>query len=83
MNLLDSCYEKCLNGIPAVSVSVDKMAADYQKKHKNKEEACKAMLHNQIIKCTTSGALTGLGGFITLPVAISANVGSVMTFKCA
>lgn len=80
MNLLDSCYEKCLNGIPAVSVSVDKMAADYQKKHKNKEEACK---HNQIIKCTTSSALTGLGGFITLPVAIPANVGSVMTFKCA
>jgi len=32
MNLLDSCYEKCLNGIPAISVSVDKMAADYQKK---------------------------------------------------
>ncbi len=78
MNLLDSCYEKCLNGIPAVSVSVDKMAADYQKKHKNKEESCKAMLHNQIIKCTTSGALTGLGGFITLPVAIPANVGSVI-----
>lgn len=78
MNLLDYCYEKCLNGIPAISVSVDKMAADYQKKHKNKEEACKAMLHNQIIKCTTSGALTGLGGFITLPVAIPANVGSVI-----
>ncbi len=35
MNLLDSCYEKCLNGIPKVSPSVEDMAADYLKKHKS------------------------------------------------
>ena len=28
------------------------------------------MLKNQIAKCTTSGVVTGLGGFITMPVAI-------------
>lgn len=39
MNLLDSCYEKCLNGIPKVSPSVEELANDYlknieqQKKH--------------------------------------------------
>lgn len=83
MNILDNCYDKCLHGIPNISPSVEKMAKDYIKKNKNKDAACKDMLHNQIIKCTTSGILTGFGGFITLPVAISANVGSVMTFKCA
>lgn len=78
MNLLDSCYEKCLNGIPKVSPSVEVMAADYLKKHKSTEEACRAMLRNQVVKCTTSGVVTGFGGFITMPVAIPANVGSVI-----
>ena len=78
MNLLDSCYEKCLNGIPKVSLSVENLANDYLKRHKTTEEACRAMLRNQIAKCTTSGVVTGLGGFITMPVAIPANVGSVI-----
>lgn len=78
MNLLDACYEKCLNGIPLVSLSVEDLANDYLKKHKTTENACKAMLRNQIAKCTTSGIVTGFGGFITMPVAIPANVGSVI-----
>ena len=36
------------------------------------------MLKNQIAKFTTSGFLTGLGGVITLPVSIPANIGSVL-----
>lgn len=78
MKLLDSCYEKCLNGVPKVSPSVETMANDYLKKYATKEEACKAMLRNQIAKCTTSGFLTGFGGIVTLPVAVPANVGSVL-----
>ena len=78
MKLLDSCYEKCLNGIPKVSPSVEELANDYLKKHRTTEEACRAMLKNQIAKCTTSGVVTGFGGFITMPVAIPANVGSVV-----
>ncbi|MCR4638963.1 EcsC family protein [Ruminococcus sp.] len=78
MNLLEGCYDKCINGIPKVSPNVEDLANDYLKKHKTKEEACKAMIKNQIAKCTTSGFLTGFGGLITLPVAIPANVGSVI-----
>lgn len=48
------------------------------KKHQTKEDACKAILRNQIVKCTASGVVTGLGGFITMPVALPANVGSVI-----
>ena len=33
MKLLDSCYEKCLNGVPKVSPSVETMANDYLKKY--------------------------------------------------
>ncbi len=78
MNLLDSCYEKCINGIPKVSDSVETLANDYMLKYDNKEEACKAMLKNQVIKCTTSGFLTGFGGFITMPVTVPANICSVI-----
>ena len=78
MALLDLCYEKCLNGIPYVSPSVEEMANDYLSKAETKEEACKTMLRNQIIKCTTSGFVTGFGGLITLPVAIPANLSSVL-----
>lgn len=78
MKILDSCYEKCLNGIPKVSSSVEEMANDYLKKYKTKEEACKAMIRNQITKCATSGFITGFGGFITLPVTLPANITSVI-----
>ena len=78
MKLLDSCYEKCLNGIPMVSPGVEDMANDYLSKHETKEKACRDMLKNQIAKSTTSGVVTGLGGFITMPVAIPANIGSVI-----
>ena len=78
MKMLDACYEKCLNGIPKVSPKVEDLADDYLNKHKTKEEACKAMIRNQIAKCTTSGFLTGFGGLITLPVSIPANVSSVI-----
>lgn len=33
MKLLDTCYEKCLSGVPKVSPSVESMANDYLIKH--------------------------------------------------
>lgn len=78
MKILDSCYDKCLNGIPKVSPSVEEMANEYLRKHKTKELACEAMLKNQIAKCTTSGFITGFGGIVTIPVTLPANVTSVL-----
>ena len=78
MGLLDTCYTKCLDGIPKVSPSIEDMANDYLTKYDSTEDACKAMLKNQITKCTTSGFVTGFGGVITMPVTLPANVGNVM-----
>lgn len=78
MKLLDSCYDKCLNGAPYLSPTVEEFAKDYLDKHPTKEVACKAMIKNQIIKCATSGFLTGFGGIVTMPVTLPANVGSVL-----
>lgn len=78
MKILDSCYEKCLNGIPKISSNVEDMANEYLQKYKTRELACEAMLKNQIAKCTTSGFITGFGGVITMPVTLPANVTSVL-----
>jgi hypothetical protein len=78
LKFLDTCYEKSLSGIKVVSPPIDKFADEYIKKHKDPEKAAKAMIKNQIAKCTTSGFIAGFGGAITLPVTIPANIGSVL-----
>ena len=78
MKALDEIYLKARDGIPHVSVSVEQMANDYLKKHKDVNKAAKSMLNHQVAKCTTSGVVTGFGGLITLPVSIPANISSVL-----
>ncbi len=78
LKILDTCYEKCCNGIPKISVGVEEMANEYLQKYSSKDAACKALIRNQIAKCTTSGFLTGFGGFIVMPVTLPANITSVI-----
>ncbi len=78
MQLLDKLYEQSINGIAKVSPPVSKLANDYLQKNPTTEAAAKNFINYQIAKCATSGFVTGLGGLITLPVAIPANISSVM-----
>ncbi len=78
LSVLDNLYARVLDGIPGVSQSVDELADDYLEKYDSAEDAANALIRFQIAKCGTSGFLTGLGGLITLPVAIPANVSSVL-----
>jgi hypothetical protein len=74
---LDKLYSSALNGIPMVSCAVDDLVEDYLSKYETVEEAAAALVRSQVMKCGTSGFITGFGGFITLPVMIPANVSSV------
>ena len=78
MKLLDKLYGQSINGIPKVSLPIDKLANDYLQKNKDISSAAKNFIAFQTAKCTTSGFLSGLGGLITLPVSIPANIGSVL-----
>ena len=60
MKMLDACYDKSLHGINKISPPIEQFAEDYLKKENDKKKAAKAMLKNQIAKCTTSGFITGL-----------------------
>lgn len=75
---LDKIYTKVLDGIPKVSLPVDELARDYISKNPDVEIAAKSLIKYQIAKCTTSGFLTGLGGVVTMPVTIPANVSNVL-----
>lgn len=77
LKVLDWCYEKALNGVPGFD-SAEDMANDYLIKHDSVEKAIDSLIAHQNMKSMTSGFLTGLGGLITLPVMIPANIASVM-----
>lgn len=74
---LDISYDKALNGVAGMKGAAD-LATDYMAHGGDLEAQVDALIKNQIIKCETSGFLTSLGGFITLPVALPANVASVI-----
>lgn len=76
LNVLNMCYEKAIDGLPT-SKSCYELADEYLKKHKTTERAIKEFIKWQVAKCTTSGFLTSLGGILTLPVAIPANLTTV------
>lgn len=78
MQMLGKLYDSSIHGIDKISPPIDKMADDYLQKYSSVEESAEAFIKYQIAKCTTSGFLAGLGGLITLPVAIPANVSSVL-----
>lgn len=75
--LLESLYTQVTNGLPT-SKPCEELAAEYLRKYPNPDKAVKMCVRQQVIKCTTSGFLTSLGGLITLPVAVPANLASVL-----
>lgn len=76
--LLDNIYGQAVNGIPKISAPVNEICEEYLSRYKDPRKAAEKMIASDIAKCTTSGFLTGFGGFITLPVTLPANVTSVI-----
>lgn len=77
---LDLAYDKAVDGVPGVPgmESAEGLAKDYLNDPGSLEDAVNALIRYQVVKATTSGFVTGLGGLLTLPVAIPANLASIM-----
>ena len=77
---LDLAYDKAVNGVPGVPglESAEGLAKDYLNDPGSLEDKVNTLVRYQIVKATTSGFVTGLGGVLTLPIAVPANVASVM-----
>lgn len=77
MSVLDWAYEKSVNGVAGLD-SAEELAKSYMKDSDTPFENSNSLIRWQNTKAATSGFITGLGGIITLPVAIPANIASVL-----
>ena len=77
MKVLEWGYEKAIQGLPGMESS-EELANRYLEKYDTIDEAIDQLINWQCLKCATSGFITGLGGMITLPVAVSTNIASVI-----
>lgn len=75
--LLDWTYAKTIDGLPGTDTAY-KLAEGYLAKNESVDKAIDSLVRWQTTKCATSGFVTGLGGVITLPVAVPANIASVI-----
>ena len=77
---LDLAYDKAVDGVPGVPglESAEGLAKDYLNDSGSLEDMVNTLIRYQVLKATTSGFVTGLGGVLTLPVAIPANLASIM-----
>ena len=72
--LLEKAYDLALNGIPTVSETLEDLIEPYLQRYTTKEEAIEEFIRNQKLKCATTGFLTGLGGLMTLPATLPADL---------
>lgn len=78
MKALDWSYDKAINGgVPGMDTAIE-LADNYLQKNGELDANVKSLILWQNTKSATSGFITGLGGIITLPVAIPANLASVI-----
>lgn len=77
MQALDWAYEKAVNGIAGLD-SASELASDYMKQSGSRKDQANSLIRWQNTKAGTSGFITGLGGLLTMPITIPANITSVM-----
>ena len=81
MNGLDWAYDQAVTGIPFLK-SAEDLGNEYKQAHTagtDSLEACaRRLVRWQMLRGGTSGFLSGMGGVLTLPVAVPVNLASVM-----
>jgi hypothetical protein len=76
LQALEWVYQRAIDGIPGVDTSLEDLAQSYRGKHCT-DEAIDRLINWQIAKAGATGFITGVGGMLTLPVTIPANVAGV------
>ena len=75
-NILNTIYDSSISGKGGFGESSQKLADEYVDRYGRTEKAIDRLVSNQRLKCTATGFVTGLGGLVTLPVAIPADLAS-------
>lgn len=77
MKALDYGYEKALTGLSRFDSSED-LAENYLKDEEDILKSSSRLIKWQISKAGTSGFITGLGGLLSMPMTLPANLASVL-----
>jgi len=77
LQVLDWTYDKAVAGLPGLNSAVE-LSESYLRQEGTLRHKANALIRWQNVKSGSSGFITGLGGFMTLPVAIPANLVSVL-----
>ena len=77
MQALDWIYDKAINGVVGFD-SARELAENYMRTDCSPIDQANSLIRWQNTKAGTSGFLAGLGGLITIPIALPANMTSVM-----
>ena len=75
-NILNTIYDSSISGKGVFGESIKNLADEYVDRYGRTEKAIDRLVSNQRLKCTATGFVTGLGGVVTLPVAIPADLAS-------
>lgn len=75
--VLDWTYDKAVQGIPGMGSAID-LAEDYMTGSGTIEDKINSLIRWQNTKAGSAGFVAGLGGLITLPVALPANIASTI-----
>ena len=77
LKTMDYCYGKAVNGMPGFETA-EQVARRYMDDDCSINDRALKLIRSQTAKAATSGFVTGLGGILTLPIAVPANVSSVL-----
>ena len=75
--VMEWAYDKAVDGLPGMGSAIE-LAEDYLKNVGTKTDKINSLIRWQNTKAGSAGFLAGLGGMITLPVALPANVASTL-----
>ncbi|MBV9827277.1 MAG: EcsC family protein [Alphaproteobacteria bacterium] len=77
LQAFDWAYDRAVDGVPGLDGATD-LATSYAARHATTEEAVSALILRQSGIASVAGFLTGVGGFVALPVAMPANLASAL-----
>ena len=77
LKVLDWAYEQAIDGVPGLD-SASELARNFTDRERTLEEQVNSLIRWQNAKAATSGFVSGLGGLITMPVAVPANISVVL-----
>ena len=80
LQVMDWAFEKANGNIPGFGTS-EEMAKKYLDKYGSVNKAIDKLVNWQITSAATAGFVTNLGGLVTMPITLPANVAGVMAIQ--